>query len=72
MALKFLKPSTTSQRGTVLIDRRELWKGKPYKPLVKGLKSSSGRNNQGKITSRRMGSGVKRNFRTIDFKRNKY
>ena len=47
MALKFLKPSTTSQRGTVLIDRRELWKGKPYKPLVKGLKSSSGRNNQG-------------------------
>ncbi|MBI28430.1 MAG: 50S ribosomal protein L2 [Pelagibacteraceae bacterium] len=72
MALKFLKPSTTSQRGTVLIDRRELWKGKPYKPLVKGLKSSSGRNNQGKITSRRMGSGVKRNFRTIDFKRNKF
>ena len=71
MPLKKLKPTTSSQRGTVLLNRSELWKGKPYKPLVKGLSSTAGRNNQGKITSRRMGAGVKRNFRIIDFKRNK-
>ena len=71
MALKSLKPITSSQRGTVLINRDKLWKGKPFKTLVKGKHSTAGRNNQGRITSRRMGSGVKRNYRIIDFKRNK-
>ena len=72
MALKILKPVTSSQRGTVLVDKSVLWKGKPYKKLVKGYISTGGRNNQGKITSRRMGGGAKRNFRTIDFKRNNF
>ena len=71
MPLKILKPSTPSQRGTVLVDKSNLWKGKPFKSLVKGSKSTAGRNNQGRITSRRMGSGVKRNYRLIDFKRDK-
>ena len=72
MTLKILKPNTSSQRGTVLINRNELWKGKSYKPLIKGMKSTAGRNNQGRITSRRMGAGVKRSYRKIDFKRNKF
>ena len=71
MALKILKPSTPSQRGTILIDKSKLWKGRPFKSLVKGASSTAGRNNQGRITSRRMGSGVKRNYRMIDFKRDK-
>ena len=61
MTLKFLKPINSSQRGTVKVDRSKLWKGKSYKPLVKGFHSTAGRNNQGRITSRRMGSGAKRN-----------
>ena len=72
MTIKSLKPNTPAQRGTVLIDRKDIWKGKPFKSLVKGRSSTAGRNNQGKITSRRMGSGVKRNYRIIDFKRNKF
>ena len=71
MVLKILKPVTPSQRGTVLVDKSELWKGKPYKKLVKGYISTGGRNNQGKITSRRMGGGAKRKYRMIDFKRDK-
>ena len=72
MVLKILKPVTSSQRGTVLVDKTDLWKGKPFKKLVKGYMSTGGRNNQGKITSRRMGGGAKRNFRAIDFKRNNF
>ena len=72
MTLKYLKPTTSSQRGTVLIDKSDLWKGKPMKSLATKLNSTGGRNNQGKITSRRMGGGAKRKYRIIDFKRNKF
>jgi len=72
MTLKYLKPTTSSQRGTVLIDRSSLWKGKPMKPLAMKLTSTGGRNNHGKITSRRRGGGAKRKYRIIDFKRNKF
>ena len=72
MSLKFLKPTTPGQRGTVLVDKSHLWKGDPHKKLVSKSKSTGGRNNQGKITSRRMGKGVKRKYRIIDFKRNKF
>ena len=71
MTLKTLKPTTPGQRGTVLISRAGLWKGEPHKSLVKKYKSTGGRNNQGRITSRRMGGGAKRKYRVIDFKRNK-
>lgn len=71
MALKKLKPTTPSNRGTILIDRSELYKGDPYKPLVKSIVSNSGRNNQGKITVRHRGGGVKKFYRIIDFKRDK-
>ncbi|PPR46860.1 MAG: 50S ribosomal protein L2 [Alphaproteobacteria bacterium MarineAlpha5_Bin9] len=72
MSLKHLKPTTPGQRGTVLIDKSVLWKKKPMKSLVKKISSTGGRNNQGRITSRRMGGGVKRKYRIIDFKRNKF
>ena len=72
MTLKVLKPTTPGQRGTVLVSKTHLWKGDPYKSLVKKNHSTGGRNNQGRITSRRMGGGVKRKYRLIDFKRNKF
>tara|TARA_B100001123_G_C15284152_1_gene1015052 strand:+ start:1066 stop:1890 length:825 start_codon:yes stop_codon:yes gene_type:complete len=72
MTLKHIKPNTSGQRGTVLLDKSELWKGKPLKSLVGKMTSTGGRNNQGRITSRRMGGGAKRKYRIIDFKRNKF
>jgi large subunit ribosomal protein L2 len=44
----------------------------PHKPLLEPLKSSGGRNNKGRITSRFRGGGNKRMYRIIDFKRDKY
>jgi large subunit ribosomal protein L2 len=72
MALKSYKPTTPGQRGLVLIDRSELWKGRPVKTLTEGLTKSGGRNNTGRITSRRRGGGAKRLYRIVDFKRNKF
>ena len=71
MALKSYKPTTPGQRGLVLIDRSELWKGRPVKALTEGLSKSGGRNNTGRITMRRIGGGAKRLYRIVDFKRNK-
>lgn len=72
MALKTFKPNTPSQRELVLVDRSALYKGKPVKALTEGLTKSGGRNNTGRITSRRRGGGHKRSYRLIDFKRNKF
>ena len=71
MALKTFNPVTPSLRGTVLIDRSDLWKGKPIKTLTVGKSNTGGRNNQGRITSWHKGGGHKRKLRVIDFKRNK-
>ena len=71
MALKTFKSYTKSTRGTVLVDRNELWKGKPIKSLTSGKISTGGRNNQGRITSRHRGSGHKNKYREIDFYRKK-
>ncbi|MEP2943318.1 MAG: 50S ribosomal protein L2 [Hyphomicrobiales bacterium] len=72
MALKTFKPNTPSQRQLVLVDRSALYKGKPVKTLTEGLTKSGGRNNAGRITSRRRGGGHKRSYRLVDFKRNKF
>ncbi|HEU0222169.1 MAG TPA: 50S ribosomal protein L2 [Paracoccaceae bacterium] len=72
MALKSYKPTTPGQRGLVLIDRSELWKGRPVKSLTEGLKEHGGRNNHGRITMRRRGGGAKRLYRIVDFKRRKW
>ena len=71
MALKTYRPTSPGQRGLVLVDRSGLWKGRPYKKLVKGKSASGGRNNKGRITVRHRGGGAKRLDRIIDFKRNK-
>ena len=72
MALRNYKPTSPSRRNLVLIDRSNLWKGKPEKTLTEGLSSKGGRNNAGRITARRRGGGHKRRYRIIDFKRNKF
>lgn len=72
MALRQYNPVTPSLRGTVLIDRSELWKGKPVKGLTEGQSSTGGRNNHGRITSRFRGGGHKQSYRVVDFKRRKF
>ncbi|MGN0904072.1 MAG: 50S ribosomal protein L2 [Alphaproteobacteria bacterium] len=72
MALKTFKAVTPSRRHLVLVERSDLYKGAPVKELTEGLSKTGGRNNHGRITSRRMGGGHKRRYRFIDFKRNKF
>jgi len=73
MALKTFKPYTKSTRGTILVDRTGLWKGKPFKALVEPKNSMRGRNNNGHITSRNMsGGGHKKMYRLVDFYRKKF
>ncbi len=72
MALRQYKPVTPSLRGTVLIDRSELHKGKPVKGLTEGKSHSGGRNNNGRTTSFFRGGGHKQSYRIVDFKRRKF
>ncbi len=72
MALRQFNPVTASLRGTVLIDRSELWKGKPVKTLTEGKNKTGGRNNHGRTTSFFRGGGHKQSYRYVDFKRRKY
>jgi large subunit ribosomal protein L2 len=72
MALRQFKPVTASLRGTVLIDRSELWKGKPVKALTVGKSHSGGRNNHGHTSVRFRGGGHKQSYRNVDFKRRKF
>jgi|TARA_B110000211_G_scaffold210153_1_gene248055 large subunit ribosomal protein L2 len=69
MALKTFKPYTKSTRGTVIVDKSELWKGSSYKALTKGQSITGGRNNRGRITSRHQGGAQKHKYRVIDFLR---
>ena len=71
MSLKTFKSYTKSTRGTVLVNRKGLWKGKPLKSLTAGSHSTGGRNNLGRITSRHKGAGHKQKYRQIDFHRRK-
>ncbi len=72
MALKSYKPTTPGQRGLVLIDRSELWKGRPVKALTEGLTKTGGRNNTGRVTMWHKGGGAKRLYRVVDFRRTKF
>ncbi len=72
MALKKFKPTTPTRRHTVLVDTKHLSMKNPEKQLVARGKKRTGRNNQGKITMRHRGGGVKRKYRVIDFKRDKF
>jgi len=71
MAIKQFKPTTPSRRYYTVSTFEEITKKKREKSLVKPLKKSGGRNNQGRITMRHRGGGHKRLYRIIDFKRDK-
>ena len=60
MALKTFKPYTKSTRGTILVDRTGLWKGKPFKSLVSPKNAMKGRNNNGHITNINRSGGHKK------------
>ena len=72
MALKSFKPVTPSLRQLVIVDRSELWKGKPVKALTEGLRKTGGRNSHGHVTTWQRGGGHKRRYRMIDFRRRKF
>ena len=65
MALKTFKPYTKSTRGTILVDRTGLWKGKPFKTLVLPKKAMKGRNNNGHITSINRAGGHKKMYKVL-------
>jgi large subunit ribosomal protein L2 len=71
MAIKKYRPMTAGTRGMSVLDFKELTSDTPEKSLLEPLKSKGGRNNQGKLTVRHQGGGAKRQYRVIDFKRNK-
>ena len=72
MSLKKLKPTTPSRRYMSIASFDEITKTKPERSLTVALRKTGGRNNLGRITSRRRGGGHRRRYRIIDFKRNKF
>ena len=68
MAVKLLKQNTSARRNMSIADFSVLTKKRPEKSLIVKRKQKSGRNNQGKITIRHRGGGVKRHIRMVDFK----
>ncbi|MBI4443460.1 MAG: 50S ribosomal protein L2, partial [Acidobacteria bacterium] len=71
MAIKSYRPLTPTRRYQTVVTREEITAEKPLKSLVKSKKSTGGRNNVGKLSMRHQGGGHKRNYRMIDFRRNK-
>ena len=71
MAVRKLKPTSAGRRFQTVSDFAEITRRTPEKSLTIGLPKKAGRNNLGRVTSRRRGGGVKRLYRIIDFKRNK-
>ena len=71
MALAKQKPTTPGRRSAVKVVSPELYKGKPWRPLLQPKTAIHGRNNAGRITVRHRGGGHKRHYRLIDFKRDK-
>ena len=72
MSVRKLKPITPAQRFRVVNGFDAITTDKPEKSLLEPKKSSGGRNNKGKMTSRHIGGGHKKRYRVIDFKRNKF
>ena len=71
MAVRKLKPTSAGRRFQTVSAFDEITKATPERSLTEGLSKKSGRNNQGRITSRRRGAGNKRRYRVIDFRRDK-
>jgi len=71
MAIKKYRPTSPGRRGMSVSDFAEITRSTPEKSLTTGKKSTGGRNNNGHITTRFRGGGVKRSYRIVDFKRDK-
>lgn len=71
MAVVKQKPTSPGRRHVIKVVGQDLYKGKPYAPLLEKNSKSGGRNNQGRTTVRHIGGGHKHHYRVIDFKRNK-
>ncbi len=71
MAIVKTKPTSAGRRHVVKIVGEELYKGRPYAPLLERQSRSGGRNNHGRITTRHVGGGHRQHYRLIDFKRTK-
>lgn len=72
MVLKYFNATTPGRRQLVIVDRSCLYRGKPVKTLTQGLSAKGGRNNVGCVTARFQGSGHKRSYRFVDFRRLKH
>lgn len=72
MGIRIYKPTSAGRRNMSGSTFEEITKKRPEKRLIQPLRKQSGRNNQGKITTRHRGGGHKRFYRIIDFKRNKF
>ena len=71
MAVRKYKPTTPGRRGASVSSFDEITRSKPERSLTTKGTKRAGRNNQGRITTRHQGGGVKRRYRAIDFRRNK-
>lgn len=71
MAIKQYKPTSPGRRAGSVLDYAEITSTTPEKSLLRGLRKTGGRNNNGHLTRRHRGGGNKRSYRTIDFKRDK-
>jgi large subunit ribosomal protein L2 len=71
MGMKTYRPTTSGLRHRVGLNYEDLTTDRPYKPLLEPLKNSGGRNSRGRISVRFRGGGNKRQYRVIDFKRDK-
>ena len=72
MTIRQFRPMTAGTRFRSVSGFDEITRGTPEKSLLEPLTKSGGRNNQGHLTSRHRGGGHKRQYRKIDFKRNKF
>jgi large subunit ribosomal protein L2 len=71
VALRKLRPTSAGQRFVVRVVPEGLHKGKPHEALLSPLQRRGGRNNQGRVTTRHQGGGHKRQYRVVDFVRDK-
>ena len=71
MALKKYNPTSAGRRFQTSLTFEEITDKRPEKSLTVGMRSTGGRNSQGRVTSRYMGGGHKRLYRIIDFRRDK-
>lgn len=71
MSVVKVKPTSAGRRHVVKVVNADLYKGKPFEPLLEKKSKTGGRNSAGRISTRHRGGGHKQRYRVIDFKRDK-